>query len=268
LGYCRRTLGTLTAAEEAYVNACKIAKRHREQHRLYRSQIGLASVITSRGNLPQADAMLKEIVQACGEAGFRDVSALALHDHSIIAHQRGDFDSAVCRAYQALQLTDSDGQRERILGDLGAFFVSMGRFQAARDALLVEEATAVAMQARTVARINLLSLAARLPDQSLFEAYRQKLSNVALAPDMEANFLIECARGLRLFDNAAEAKRLLERARDIAIEHELHRSAHEAETMLAETVIETPIDRRPTMPSAAAVRVETELRTMAAALAA
>ena len=267
LGYCLRKLAKLSEAEAAYVSAGKIAKRRREKHRLYRSQIGLANVAAMRGNLPKADEMLQEIVDLCSQEGFRDVSAFALHDHSIVARQRGNFDSAVCRAYEALTLANSDGHRERILGDLGACFVAMGRFQAARDALLVEEATAVTVASRTIARINLVALAARLPDEQLFERCRQELAGLELAPDVETNYLIECARGLRVFGKDAEAEMLLTKARDTARSHDLNLAVHEAELMLAQKVADAPTQNHMPVPSAAAVRVEGELRIMAAALA-
>ena len=267
LGYCLRKSANLSEAESAYVGACQIAKRRREKHRLYRAQIGLANVCLSRGNLPKADEMLQEVVNASEADGFRDVSALALHDHSIVAQQRGDLDSAVCRAYQALQLTDSEGQRERILGDLGGFFILMGRFQAARDALLIEEATATTSQSRHTARINLLVLATHLQDAAMFESYRQKLSGVELSPEEESNFLIECARGLGVFGHANEAQILLAKAQTIALAHNLNRLAAEADAMLAQPrPSSTTKDRLPTIPSAAAGKIEIELRSMAAAL--
>jgi tetratricopeptide (TPR) repeat protein len=270
LGYCLRVQGALADAEAAYTTAGAIAKRLREPSGLFRSQIGLANVAAARGNLPLADEMLEEIVSASRSAGLRDVSALALHDHSVVARKRNDFDRAVCLCYSALQLTLSERHRERILGDLGVCFLAMGHHEAARDALLVQEATAVSPEMRTLAVLNLMSLAGRECDATQFNRYRNALSNVSLAPDVRTDFLIESARGLRNLGDAQQARMLLEEALVSAREHEFHRAVFEAEEMIAamQTGPAESSGRTPSVLSAPAAQVQLVLRTMAQAIAA
>jgi tetratricopeptide (TPR) repeat protein len=267
LGYCRRTLGTLPAAEGAYLNACSIAKRRREPHRLYRSQIGLANVVALRGNLPEADEMLREIVRASTEAGFRDVSAFALHDHSIVAQRRGDIQRAVCLAYEALQLAETPSERDRVLSDIGAFFVVMERYDAARDALLVLEATTTVEVVRLNTRVNMLALAARSGDRAFFESLRRRLDGFDLPVATAVNYLIESARGFRRFGSPELAEKALKDAVALASAHGLNCSVFESEQMLSEDdpAVRTTGGEIPSIQDPAAHVVQA-LRLMAEAL--
>jgi tetratricopeptide (TPR) repeat protein len=270
LGYCLRVQGTLSEAEAVYATAGRLAKRRSEAGGVFRSQIGLANVVAARGNLPLADEMFEDVVAASRAAGLRDVAALALHDQSVVAQKRTDFDRAVCLCYTALQLTRSTHQRERLLLDLGAYFLAMGRHEAARDALLVQEATAVSQEMRTLARINLMSLAGRECDSEQFSKYRNALSGVFLPPDERTDFLIESARGFRNLGDLQQAMLLLEEALISAREHEFHRAVFEAEEMIASVQSGARQDsgRTPTVLSAPAAQVELGLRIMAEAIAA
>ena len=236
LGFCRRMLGALSEAEEAYVAAGKIAKRRNDLARVLHSRIGVAKVAMERGNLPAADQMLGEVAAECATRGFQAVQAMALHDQAAVAIRRGDHARGVCLAYAALERTDPPAARERVLHDIAASFVAMGRFSEARTALLIQEATATSMEMRCAARVNLLSMAAREGDREAFAAYEELLKNDALPAEIEVNYLIERARGIRRFGSVSEAEALLRRASSLASAHGFSRSVFEAEEMLTESV--------------------------------
>lgn len=237
LGYCRRVLGALSNSEDAYATAVKVAKRLRQPTRVFRSQVGLAIVAMSRGNLPSADELLSKIVQESMVAGCRAEHAMALHAQSVVAQRRGDLDRAACLSFDALQLTDAPSERDRILGDIGAYFIAMERFDAARDALLVLEATTALQTVRWNARVNMLALAARSGEQQWFLDLRKQLEGEALPSETSVNYLIESARGFRRFGQPDLAAQLLNDARNVATEHGLNRSLFESEEMLSEVVI-------------------------------
>jgi Flp pilus assembly protein TadD len=233
LGYCRRMLGQLGEAETAYANAGKIAKHRKEPARFQHSRIGVAKVAYARGNLPASDAMLQDVVRECALKGYEQVHAIALHDNATVARTRGDYTRAVCLAYEALELTRNDSERERVLNDIAAIFGSMGRFNEAETTLLIQNATAVTPEVRCISRVSLMSLAARRSDRTQFEHYRNSVDGAALPPDLKVNFLIESARGERAFGSDLEAASLLETALDLARIHGLNRAIFEAEEMLA-----------------------------------
>ena len=71
--------------------------------------------------------------------------------------------------------------RDRVLNDLGASFVQLGVYSAARDAYLVVAATAQEQYMRWTAMINLLDVAADERREPVFEQYRRDLEGVGAA---------------------------------------------------------------------------------------
>lgn len=265
LGYCQRMLGTLNEAETSYETAGKIAKRQKETARALRSQIGVAIVVMTRGNLPKAEELLADIAGESTASRCVEEASNALHVRSVAAQRRGDLGRAVCLAYEALQCTALPNERDSILGDIGAYFLLMERFDAARDALMILEATAANEMVRLNARGNMVALAARSGDRELFEASRARVDRAALPPEALVNYLIESARGCRRFGDAPGARSLLEEARTLAVEHGFNRSIFEAEEMLAERDTPSISVTKPEY-AEATVAVERELHTLAMAV--
>jgi hypothetical protein len=268
LGYCQRMMGELSDAEASYATAGKIAKRQKETARALRSQIGGATVVMMRGNLPKAEELLAQIALESERAACVEVTSSALHVRSIAAHRRGELGRAVCLAYNALQCTAVPKERDGILADIGAYFITMKRFDAAHDALMILEATAATEMVRLHARVNMMVLAARAGDSDLFASSRTRLEGVMLPPEVQINYLIESARGFRLFGGARRAEGLLKEAQQLAVEHGFNRSIFEADAMLEDrsTKIETTSGSTRFEDSEAAASVEQELRKMALAV--
>jgi tetratricopeptide (TPR) repeat protein len=269
LGYCQRVMGSLNEAENSYELAGKIAKRQKETARTLRSQIGVAVVVMTRGNLPKAEQLLANVVLECQRTRCVDVAANALHSHSVVVQRKGDLGRAVCLAYQALQCALLPNERDYILGDIGAYFIVMERFDAARDALMILEATAATDAVRINAGVNMVALAARSGDRELFTSSRARLTSVVLAPEAQVNYLIESARGMRRFGDLATAIEFLEAARDLAAANGFNRSVFEAEEMLAERDASVAATNGARFEDAGAAEgVEQELRKMALAVSA
>jgi hypothetical protein len=269
LGYCQRMMGVLDDAEGSYVAAGKIAKRQKHTARALRSQIGIAIVVMSRGNVPKAEQLLAEIALESERADCVEEHARALHVQASVAYRRGSLGGAVRFAYEALRRTMAPNERDLILGDIGGYLVMMDRFDSARDALMILEATGTTEVVRLNARVNMVALAARAGDAALFASARAKLDGISLPAEAEVNYLIESARGLRRFGDAAAAVSLLESARDLAVEHNLNRSVFEAEEMLADrnTTADEQNGGIRVGDADTAAEVEQELRKMALAVA-
>jgi len=268
LGYCQRTMGTLNEAEASYGLAGKIAKRQKDRDRELRARIGVANIVMTRGNLPMADELLTKIASESVEADCLEVASRASHERSVVAQRLGNLDRAVCLAYEALQHTALPAQRDRILGDIGGYFIVLQRFEAARDALMILEATATTESVRANARGNMVVLAARSGNRSLFADARARMEGVELAPEAWVNYLIESARGYRLFGDPERARTLLKDAIELASESGFNRSIFEAEALLAEadTVVEKTSGGSRYEQSEAAAVVEQELHSMALAV--
>jgi len=166
-----------------------------------------------------------------------------------------------------LTITSLPNERDRILGDIGAYFILMQRFDAARDALMVLDATAATQIVKIHARVNMVVLAARAGDRGLFNDSRARLEGEMLAPETHVNYLIESARGLRLFGEPNTATDLLQEARVLAVQHGFNRSIFEVEEMLSVSEVEVEtMNGGIRHNSEAAVGVEQELRKMALAV--
>jgi tetratricopeptide (TPR) repeat protein len=234
LGQCERTLGLWDSAHETFTEAWRLAKRRSQPSRAMRARVGLAVATFSRGNVPKAEQMLLEIVDESRAAGFTAELAQALHACANVASLRSQHDRAVLLAYESMQITADPAEVERILSDLGAFLVRMGRFEAARDALLVLEGRATREEVRVTARANLVAVAARRGDRALFYASIARVTENQMTPVARVNYLIESARGFRLFGEPEKAARLLDDARAYAVQHELNRAIIELDEMIAE----------------------------------
>jgi hypothetical protein len=268
LGYCQRAMGTLNESEASYTLGQKIAKRQKDRSRELHAQIGIANVVMTRGNLPMADQLLSRIAIESEAADCFEVASKALHDQSVVAQRTGNLDRAVCLAYRALQRTVLPTERDRILSDIGGYFIVMQRFDAARDALMILEATATTEIVRSNTRGNMVALAARSGDKELFLNSQARMENVTLVPEAWVNYLIESARGYRLFGESERSQALLKDALALAIEHGFNRSIFEAEAMLADrdTIVETTNGGRRFEQSEAAASVEQELHALALAV--
>lgn len=267
LGLCQRTLGVLDDAERAFTDAQRMAKRRKEVARDLQSRLGLAGVTMVRGNLPHADELYIEIAADSERAECDAEFARAVHGRAVVSSRRGTFRKATCLAYDALQLTKAPIERERILADISALLILEERYDAAQDALMILDATAISESIRSGAKVNLTILAARKGDEAMFESARAQVPAHDLLPELEVNFLIESARGLRTFGRNDEAEPLLEKARTVALTHGLNRSLFEAEQLIAGAVA-APVreNGRSVEVGTSTAYVETGLKEMASAL--
>jgi tetratricopeptide (TPR) repeat protein len=234
LGYCRRRLGDLAGAAEAYNRAGAIATASGDLMKVLLSQVADAKISVARGNLPCAEQALDQAIERARTSGFAEVQGLALHDRSTVAHLRGDYERAVRFAYQALGLLGSPVARDRVLGDLAASFVLLGVRSAARDALMVLAATAQDQYSRWVATINLLELEAMDGCEPRFEDYRRQLDAAPLPPSLEAEYCLSLGTTYRMFDRPEQARQALERAVALASAHQYNQVLFRAEQSLRE----------------------------------
>jgi hypothetical protein len=102
LGFCLRISGDVDGASNAYQMAGDVAAAANDMMGVLRSRIGGAKVAIVKGNLPQAETILDETIDAAAEQGFRAVESTALHDRALTAGLRGDYELAIKLAYRAL----------------------------------------------------------------------------------------------------------------------------------------------------------------------
>jgi tetratricopeptide (TPR) repeat protein len=229
LGRCMRVLAEWDESLSCFTAASQVATMTNDVMSILRARIQEAQIAIDRGNLPHAESLLDDTIVRAKESGLSEIRATAMHDRAHLASRRGRNEEALALQYEAFKGVRNRMARDRVLHDLGASFVQLGVYSAARDAFLVVAATAHEQYLRWTAVINLLDVAVHERRQPLFEQYRRDLENAALPPALAAYFYIYVAQGHRTFDQIPLATAAITRAIEIASSNRLGQAQFEAE---------------------------------------
>lgn len=233
LGHAARKAGRLNDADRAFTEAGNLGIWSKDEHLSTNAAVGTAIVARMRGNLPASLDMLEQLYVITLHRRFRAVRFEVVNNLALTLKQLGRTARAVTLGYEAMRLASPGLERERGLLNLGIYLLELGRYEAARDALAVTEITTGFEEGRILARLNLVTVAARTADRPLFDRCDAGLAEAALAPEHRVNYLIESAKALRVFGYEGAARRRLDQAADIADHHGLNRSVFEVGTLRA-----------------------------------
>lgn len=231
-GFCLRQMGDLPASLAAYQTAGCIAGSANDMVGVLRARIGEAKGAMARGNLPHGREILDDTIIQAKVHGLDAVRSMALHDQSTVAALTGDCELAIKLAYEALSMTESARERDRILGDIATSFSNLGVHTAARDAYLILAATAQEQYTRWLATLNLMELSAVDGEELLFEQHRRSIDVLILPPDLEALYWVQGGNGYEVLGRSDEARTFLEKGLSFAEEHELFQFVFQAEAAL------------------------------------
>lgn len=231
-GFCLRQTGDLQESLAAYETAGSIASAANDMVGVLRARIGEAKGAIARGNMPRATEILDETIARASTHRLVAVQSMALHDRSDVAFHTGDYELAIKLAYQALAMTESSRERDRILGDIASSFYKLGVHTAARDAYMILAATAQEQYQRWMATLNLMELAAADGEELLFEQYRRSIEVSALPPQLEVMYWHQAGVAYGSLGHFHEGRAFLERALRIAEDYELNKMAFDAEDAL------------------------------------
>ena len=232
LGYCLRMVGEFEQAAVAYADAGRIATSMGDVVGILRARIADARLSISRGNLPRAEEILDDTIARATSESLDDVAGLALHERSTVAHERGNYTSAIRFAYDALARLTGQSARDRVLTDIASSFMELGVMSAARDAFLVLAATAQEQYVRWTATLNLLELSVLETSEPAFESFRRELTASELPVNLEVAFHLESGKGYAAFGRTDRAHRSLDRAIELAGKHRLNHLLFAAEESL------------------------------------
>src|ERR1700738_27557 len=132
MGGAARRGGDWETSARAYSQAAYVADTLGDRPGVLTVQVGIANTYMAKGNLPQAQTILDDVLVQAREQDFPEVQAYALHSCASLAQQRGDKAESVQFAYEALGLSKKPAERDRILADLAAGFSELGMIEAAR----------------------------------------------------------------------------------------------------------------------------------------
>ena len=233
VGGAARLNGDWEVSARAYSQAAYLADTVGDREGVLKVQVGIANTYMARGNLPQAQSIVDDVILQARGHELSDVEGSALHTRSVIAHLRGEKTESVRLACEALSLTKRPSERDRVLADLAGGFSEIGMRDAARDAHMLLTATAQTQFVRWQATVNLLELAGQDGMEETFDAYAAELRKATLGPLLKSHFLLFLGEGLERFSRFEAAEQVLSEAVDYATSNQIFTVTFKAEEALA-----------------------------------
>lgn len=234
LGQCYRNLSNHDESARAFASASRVASAAGDLVGVLRARIGEARLAIIKGNMPDAEALLDDTIERAIGESMQDVRSRALHDRANVAHFRQQYELSIQLAYEALELSQIQTEKDRILGDIAVSFLELGVYSAARDAYMVLSVTAQEQYTRWAATLNLLEIASLTGGETIFELYRRELAASELPPYMQTAFEMNLGTGYRQFGDLARARRHLKQAITMAEEHGFNQYLYAAEKALSD----------------------------------
>ena len=194
--------------------------------------MGIANTYIAKGNLPQAQSILDDVVVQARDQNLTSVEAVALHSRAVLAQLLGEKADAVRLCYDALNITTAPGARDAVLEDLAVAFSELGMRDAARDAHVLLSMTAQAKWVRWLATINLMELASIDGMEPAFDSYALELSRAPMGPWLKSHYLLFLGEGLERFGRFDAARAALEETIEFAAANQIHAVTFKAESAL------------------------------------
>ncbi|MFL5558167.1 MAG: tetratricopeptide repeat protein [Gemmatimonadaceae bacterium] len=229
VGGAARRNGDWETSARAYSQAAYIADTVGDRQGVLTVQVGIANNYLAKGNLPQAESILDDVIMQARDQGLSDIQGMALHSRATAAQRKGEKEEAVKLAYEALGLTAKPALRDAVLEDLAVAFSELGMRDAARDAHLLLAATAQIKFVRWQATINLLELASVDGMEQAFEGYAAELRRAPLGTWLRAHFLLFLGEGLERFGRYEAAEQAFGEAVAYANANQIHSVTFKAE---------------------------------------
>ena len=233
VGGAARRNGDWEIATRAYSQAAYIADTLGDRAGVLGVQIGIANTYMAKGNLPQAQVILDDVLVQSRDQELTEVQGMALHSRAALAQRKGDNAEGLKLAYEALNLTKKPTERDIVLEDIAAMFTELGLHNAARDAHLILTATAQTKLARGSAAVNLMELASLDGMEEAFDSYAKELATAPLGPWLRSHYLLFLGEGLARFGREDAAEEALREAIVFAEANEIHQVSFKAQSALA-----------------------------------
>jgi tetratricopeptide (TPR) repeat protein len=188
----------------------------------------------ARGNMPKAESILEETLEKAQSAGFDDIRSRALTHRAFIAGAGKRYEQVIRFSYDALELSKTQRDRDRILTNIATAFRFLGLMDVARDAYLVLAATAQEQYIRWMSELNLMELAGQQRMELDFDKYRRDLDAADFTPQLRVTYLLHVGRGYTALGRSENGIPYLERAVQMASECNLNQLLFEAEEALVD----------------------------------
>jgi tetratricopeptide (TPR) repeat protein len=239
VGGSARRNGDWDTSARAYSQAAFIADTLGDREGVLTVQVGIANTYIAKGNLPQAQTILDDVIVQARDQHLSEVQGIALHSRAALASHRGEYAEGVKLAYEALGHSRKPASKDMVLEDIGAMFTSLGMHDPARDAHLILASTAQTKFVRWSATLNLMELAGMDGQEEVFDGYARELAREPLNPWVRSHYLLFLGEGFARFGRYEAAEDALREASTFADANQIHQLAFKAQSAL-EKVRSTP----------------------------
>jgi tetratricopeptide (TPR) repeat protein len=233
VGGAARRSGEWDTSARAYSQAAYIADTLGDKPGVLTVQVGIANTYLAKGNLPQAQSILDDVLMQARDQEMPEIQGQALHTLAALAQRRGEHAEGLKFAHEALNLITKPADRDFILEDIAALFTELGLRDSARDAHLILTATAQSKLVRWTATLNLMELASLDGMEDAFHHYARELAVAPLGAWVRSHYLLFLGEGHVRFGHEVEAIEALEQAASFAEANQIHQAAFKAQAALA-----------------------------------
>jgi tetratricopeptide (TPR) repeat protein len=233
VGGTARRNGDWDTSARAYSQAAYIADTLGDRPGVLMVQVGIANTYLAKGNLPQAQTILDDVIVQARDQDLPEIQGHALHSRAALATRSGEHTEALKLAYEALNLSVKPADRDIVLEDIATLFTQLGMHEPARDAHLVLTATAQTKFVRWLATVNLMELASFDGMEDAFDGYARELARAPMGAWIRSHYLLFLGEGLSRFGRQDTAIEALEEAQRFAEMNQIHQIAFKAQDALA-----------------------------------
>jgi hypothetical protein len=222
LAYCYRVLGDLNGADRALASGRAVARASGDETAELWLRLTEANLTAHRGNLPAASAALEELLTDAARVGARQVHVAACHDCGLVAYARGQYERAALLCFAAASAYESAHQRLRALSDVATAAAALGHRALARRVNECIYNGATQPEFKWTAAVNLLEIAVEEGSETVFEHFRQSLTNEPLSASLLAHYHLFTGRGYVRFGRLLLARQAFGRALGVATDSSLN----------------------------------------------
>jgi tetratricopeptide (TPR) repeat protein len=219
-----RKLNQFDAAERSYEEAGTFAGASGDAHSELLSRIGRGYVLTARGNLAEAERVLRGVCADAATLNDREGTALGHHGLAVVLSTGGQPADAIPHAWRAFELYSDDLERMRALGDVGTMLLLVGEAESAARALSEVVRLGATHDVLDNATIALMDCASFRRDRVGFERWRERCEarRTTMPPNILATFHLTVGIGRARLGQLARAEEALAAAICVASGAGLH----------------------------------------------
>jgi tetratricopeptide (TPR) repeat protein len=233
VGGAARRNGDWDTSARAYSQAAYIADTLGDKPGVLTVQVGIANTYLAKGNLPQAETILDDVIVQARDQALPEIQGMALHSRAAVAQRRGQNAEGLKLAHEALHLTKRPSERDMVLEDIAGLFTELGLHDSARDTHMILTATAQTKLVRWTATLNLMELAGLDGMEDAFDAYAKELADAPLGFWVRSHYLLFLGEGLARFGRMDAAEETLREAVSFAEANQVHQVVFKSQSALS-----------------------------------